>query len=51
MNHITETILDNGMVRLVPDDGYKLRDNRSYRLYKVAEVEVADKKYFVAVQI
>ena len=51
MEHINVKNLGNGMVKLTPDNGYVLIDNRSRRTYSEAVIRGTDVKYFRAVKI
>lgn len=48
MEHITVTELENGMVRLVPDDGYRLFCTSTCLYYSQAVIKEKDKRFFVA---
>lgn len=51
MEHINVKNLGNGMVRLTPDNGYMLMDDRTKKLYSEAVVKEDDVKHFRAVKI
>lgn len=51
MEHVTIIELDNGMVKLIPDKDYKLRNKFTDRYYSVAEINRVDMKWFEAVPI
>jgi hypothetical protein len=51
MEHVTITNLGNEIVRLTPDNGYQLYDDRTQRTYSDAVVKESDVKHFRAVKI
>jgi hypothetical protein len=51
MEHINVKNLGNGMVRLTPDNGYQLYDDRTQRTYSDAVVKESDVKHFRAAKI
>lgn len=50
MEHITVIELGNNKVKLVPDEGYKLLDKRSDKIYSEAVIKRNLMKYFVAIE-
>lgn len=50
MEHIIVTELENGMVRLVPDDGYRLYCTTTCLYYSQAVIKAKDARFFVAEQ-
>lgn len=48
MEHITITELDNGYMRLVAEEGYKLYNTVTHKYY--SEAEVKDVRPYVAVE-
>ena len=48
MEHIIVTNLDDDMVRLVPETGYRLVDTRNNKYYSEAVINKRFMKYFVA---
>lgn len=51
MEHITIKQLDGDYIRLTPDEGYMLYDERTHNKYSVAETHEKNKKYFKAIEI
>ena len=50
MEHVIVTELENGMVRLVPETGYRLYCTSTCLYYSQAIVKAKDRKFFVAEQ-
>ena len=48
MEHIIITHLSDGMVRLVAEEGYRLKDKRTDRYHSEAIVKEEDARFFVA---
>lgn len=48
MEHVTITELGNGMVRLVPNEGYRLFCTTTCLYYGEAVVKEKDAKFFIA---
>ena len=48
MEHVIITNLGGGMVRLVPETGYRLFEERTGRTYSEAVVKEEDKRFFYA---
>ena len=48
MEHIIVTHLENGMVRLVAENGYRLKDKRTDRYHSEAVVKERDERFFIA---
>jgi len=48
MEHIIVTHLENDMVRLVAEEGYRLKDTRTNRFYSEAVVKEKDMRFFLA---
>jgi hypothetical protein len=51
MEHINVKNLGNGMVKLIPDNGYMLYDDRTQKQYSEAVVKESDVRHFSAVKI
>ena len=51
MEHITIEKLSGDYIKLTPDKGYILCDERTHNKYSVAEIHEKDKKYFKAITI
>lgn len=49
MEHITIVELENGLVKLIPEIGYKLLDKRDNETYSEAVIKENQKKWFEAI--
>jgi len=46
MEHMIITHLDNGMIRLIAEEGYCLKDTRTEHYHSEAVVKEKDKRFF-----
>ena len=51
MDHITVITVSEKIVKLIPDAGYRLLDERDNRQYSEAVIKTTDARFFKAVAI
>ena len=51
LEHITQTQLASGLLRLTPDEGYTLFDRKSHRTFSNADVSTEDLPNWSAVAV
>lgn len=51
MEHIIITKLDSDYIRLTPEEGFILYDERTQGKYSIAEIHEKNKKYFKAIEV
>jgi len=50
MDHITVKDLGNGSVKLIPDEGYLLKDTRTDKIHSEVVIKKSLMKYFIAIK-
>ena len=51
LEHITQTQLPSGLLRLTPDEGYTLFDRKSHRTFPTADIFADDLPNWTAVAV